>query len=127
LQKALIVQEKGEIEALETAFNIVGVGASAGGVEALSEFLAGLSTTSGMAFLLVQHRDPTQASLLGEILSRTSPVPVVEVQDGMALEVDHVYIVPADSTVAAIDPTLRLHRHDRAEQRRSRKAADTTV
>jgi two-component system CheB/CheR fusion protein len=85
-------EENGETQAQKAAI-IVGVGASAGGVEAISEFLASLSATPGMAVLLVQHRDPTHASLLAEILSRVSPVPVVEVQDGMALEVDHVYIV----------------------------------
>ena len=111
-------QENEETKAQKTAFNIVGVGASAGGVEALSEFLAGLSATPGMAFLLVQHRDPGHVSLLAEILSKTTPVPVVEVQDGMPLEVNHVYVVPAGFTVAATDATLRVHCYDTAEQRR---------
>jgi two-component system, chemotaxis family, CheB/CheR fusion protein len=111
-------QENRETRARKTAFNIVGVGASAGGVEALSEFLAGFSSTPGLAFLLVQHRDPGHASLLAEILSKTSPMPVAEIQDGMALEVDHVYIIPSAYTVAAIDPALLLHRHDTTEQRR---------
>ena len=107
-----------ETEAQNTAFNIVGVGASAGGVEALSEFLTGLSATPGMAFLLVLHRDPTHASLLVDILSKTTGVPVLEAQDGMTLEIDHVYVIPAMCTVAAIDTVLHLHSHDTPEQRR---------
>jgi two-component system, chemotaxis family, CheB/CheR fusion protein len=119
LSKALIMpQRKGETETQKTAFKIVGVGASAGGVEALSEFLTGLSATPGMAFLLVLHRDPTHASLLVEILSKTTGVPVLAAQDGMALEMDHVYVVPAICTVAAIDTVLHLHRNDTPEQRR---------
>jgi two-component system CheB/CheR fusion protein len=112
-------QDDGEIKVQETAFTIVGVGASAGGVEALTEFLAGLSPTPGIAFLLVQHRDPGHASLLAEILSKSSPIPVVEIQDGVMLEVDRVYIIPADCTVATIDTALQLHHHDTAEQRRT--------
>ena len=92
--------------------NLVGLGASAGGIEAISEFL------NAMAFLLVQHRDPGHPSLLAEILSKNSSIPVVDAQDGIELEGDHFYIIPADSTVAAIDVALRLHPYDSALERR---------
>src|SRR5690349_24857073 len=96
-------QANGETGTQMTAFNVVGVGASAGGVEALSELLTALSTTSGMIFIVVQHRDPGHASLLADILSKTTSMSVLEAQDSMALESDHVYIVPAICTVTAID------------------------
>src|SRR5882724_581774 len=60
-------------------FPIVGIGASAGGLEAFSELLAHLSFDAAMAFVLVQHLDPKYPSILSEILSRTTPIPVIEV------------------------------------------------
>ncbi|MGH8013151.1 MAG: chemotaxis protein CheB, partial [Candidatus Binataceae bacterium] len=108
----------GEPGSPKAAFNIVGIGASAGGVEALSELLAGLPAAPALAFLLVQHRDPTYPSLLVELLSRRSRMPVVEAHDGMVFEVDHIYVVPATCTVTAIDSAVRLHRYESAEQRR---------
>ncbi len=76
------------------AFPIVGVGASAGGLEAFSQLLEHLPSTTGMAFVLIQHLDPTHASQLPEILARKSPMPVREVQGDTAVEPDHVYIAP---------------------------------
>ncbi|MDV3243476.1 MAG: hypothetical protein LOY00_17180, partial [Methylocaldum sp.] len=65
------------------AFPIVGIGASAGGLEALSEFLADLPATSGMAFLLVQHLDPHHESVLTQILSTRTALPVQEATEGL--------------------------------------------
>src|ERR1700746_1007221 len=82
---------------LTESFPIVGVGASAGGLEAFSELLRCLPENIGMAFVLVQHLDPSHLSMLQEILSRTSRMPVKEVTDGMVVEPDHVYVMPANS------------------------------
>lgn len=97
---------------------IVAVGASAGGVEALSEFLASFPATPGLALLVVKHRDPAHAGLIVEILSKISSMPVAELQDGMAFAANQVYVVPASSTVAAIDAGVSLHRHDTLQQQR---------
>src|SRR5947199_31688 len=67
-------------------FPIVGIGASAGGLEAFSELLAHLSLDAAMAFVLVQHLDPKYPSILSEILSRTTPRPVIEVQHGVRVD-----------------------------------------
>ena len=75
-------------------FPVVGIGASAGGLEAFTQFFEALPASTGMAFVLVQHMDPSKSSMLAEILGRTAKLPVVEVQDGMAVERDHVYVVP---------------------------------
>ena len=69
-------------------FPVAGVGASAGGLEAYSELLDGLSTNPGLALLLVSHLDPEQKSHLAPILSRVSRMPVLEATEGMAVEVD---------------------------------------
>jgi len=89
-------------------FPIVGIGASAGGLEAFSQLLSHLPIDTGMAFVLVQHLDPTQKSLLTEILSRTTQMPVCEVQDGMAVEPNHVYVIPPNTTMTITQGILHL-------------------
>lgn len=89
-------------------FPIVGLGASAGGLEAFSEFLKQLPEKSGMAFVLVQHLDPKHGSALREILSRTTGIPVVEVKDGVSVAPDHIYVIPANRNMAIDGRLLRL-------------------
>jgi two-component system CheB/CheR fusion protein len=73
---------------------VVGIGASAGGLEAAKKFLGALPADSGLAYILVQHMDPTHASMMAELLSDVSAIPVTQASDGMALAVDHLYIIP---------------------------------
>jgi two-component system CheB/CheR fusion protein len=89
-------------------FLIVGIGASAGGLEAVSELLHHLPEKTGMAFVLVQHLDPTHGSVLGEILSRTTKIPVVEVTEGAAVDPDHIYVMPANTSMVLETGKLRL-------------------
>ena len=89
-------------------FLVVGVGASAGGLEAYTELLEGLSAHPGLAFLLVSHLDPEHKSLLAPILARVSQMPVVQVTEGMAVEVDHVYVIPPGTNMAMTDGHLTL-------------------
>jgi two-component system, chemotaxis family, CheB/CheR fusion protein len=89
-------------------FPVVGVGASAGGLEAYSELLDSLTPNPGMAFLLVSHLDPDHKSHLAEILGRVSKMPVREVTDGMAVEKDHVYCIPPGTSMTMVDGHLTL-------------------
>src|SRR6059036_3210412 len=89
-------------------FPIVGIGASAGGLEAFSELLAHLSLDAAMAFVLVQHLDPKYPSILSEILSRTTPLPVVEVQHGVRVEPGHVYVMPPNTSMTIAEGVLNL-------------------
>ncbi len=73
---------------------VVGIGASAGGLEALTEFLQAMPQDSGLAFVVVSHLDPEHRSALGEILSRVTPMPVRAAEDGMPVEANHVYVMP---------------------------------
>ena len=82
------------------SFPIVGIGASAGGLEAFTSLLKHLPNDTGMAFVLVQHLDPTHASALTEILSRATAMPVTEVRDGMRIEPNHVYVIPPNTNMA---------------------------
>ena len=78
----------------DRGFPVVGVGASAGGLEAFIALFRALPADTGMAFVLVPHLAPTHASALGEILSRTTSMPVQEVADDPAVEPNRVYVIP---------------------------------
>jgi two-component system CheB/CheR fusion protein len=89
-------------------FPIVGIGASAGGLEACSVLLRSLPADTGMAFVLVQHLDPTHYSDLREILARTTSIPVIEVTDGAVVRPNHVYVIPPNTDMAIKAGVLRL-------------------
>ena len=89
-------------------FPIVGIGASAGGLDAFTEVLRALPTDTGMAFVVVQHLDPTHSSLLTEILSRSTVMPVTAVADQMVVEPNHVYVIPPGVTMGITRGTLQL-------------------
>src|SRR2546428_1396586 len=87
---------------------VVGIGASAGGLEAFRQLLKHLPVDTGMAFVLVQHLDPTHESILTELLSRSTKMPVSEVRDGTAVEPDHLYVIPHNTNIAIAEGLLRL-------------------
>ena len=89
-------------------FPIVGIGASAGGLEAFSQLLSHLPTDSGMGFVLIQHLSRDHKSQLSEILARRTQMPVIEVQDGMMVEPNHIYIIPPNSKMTLAKNLLRL-------------------
>jgi two-component system, chemotaxis family, CheB/CheR fusion protein len=97
-------QQKNENE----LFPIVGMGASAGGLEAFTELLSNLPNDTGMAFVLIQHLSPNQKSLLPEILSRSTNMPVVEVQNGMVVKPNHVYVIPPNAKMTIAQGVLKL-------------------
>ena len=76
---------------------VVGIGASAGGLEPLSALLAHLSGPTGLAYIVLQHLDPKSQSLLADLLAQASRLPVWQVAEGMAVEPDHVYVCPANA------------------------------
>ena len=90
------------------SFCVVGVGASAGGIEALSELLKALPRDTGMAFVLVQHLPPARTSMLAEILARTTTMNVMEVQDESRVEPNHVYVIPPGRTMTVSGGVLKL-------------------
>ncbi len=76
------------------SLTVVGIGASAGGLEAFTQLLRNLPANTGMAFVLIQHLDPKHESMLTRLLSQRTKMLVNEAKDGMAVEPDHVYIIP---------------------------------
>jgi two-component system CheB/CheR fusion protein len=87
---------------------VVGIGASAGGLDAFQDVLANLPADIGFAFVLVQHLDPKHPSLLSEILGRSTEMPVVEAEDGMAVEANHVYVIPPNTALTTVNRKLKL-------------------
>jgi two-component system CheB/CheR fusion protein len=88
--------------------SIVGVGASAGGLEAFEQLLAALPRDTGMAFVLVQHLAPKHESMLRELLSKTTAMPVIEVSDGIRVQSNQVYVIPPNADMSIADGVLHL-------------------
>jgi two-component system CheB/CheR fusion protein len=89
-------------------FPVVGIGASAGGLEAIKQFLKGVPARTGMAYVFVQHLDPTHDSALTEILSKNSSLPIVEIINDVELKPDHFYVVPSNKILTVVDGKLKL-------------------
>jgi two-component system, chemotaxis family, CheB/CheR fusion protein len=101
-------------QASTASFPIVGVGASAGGLEALSAFLKALPARTGMAVVVIQHLAPQHESALTQILSKATSMPVVEVSNGLPVERNHVYVIPPDKIMNIRDGALMLIPRERA-------------
>lgn len=86
----------------------MGVGASAGGLEAFRQLLAALPVDTGMAYVLVQHLDPRHESILAELLAKGSRMPVAEVKEDTPVEPNHVYVTPGQQDVTVRGGTLKL-------------------
>ena len=90
------------------SFPVVGIGASAGGLDAFKALLRVISADSGMAYVLVQHLDPTHQSVLPEILQKVTKLPVLEISDEIKVEPNHIYILPSNKMLVANDGVLQL-------------------
>ena len=91
---------------------VVGIGASAGGLEALQQLLTFLPSNTGMAFVIIQHLAPNHKSLLVDILGKYSAMPVQEITDGMHVERNHIYMIPPKHNVEIVSDVLRLRDYD---------------
>ncbi len=102
-------------------FPIICLGASAGGIEALEGFFRGLPPQPGLALVIVTHLSPDRESLLHEIVSRYTDLPVRVAADAMTVEVDNIYVMPADSILSIENRRLTLRKNN---TRRERKPID---
>ena len=98
----------------EASFPIVGIGASAGGLEAFTQLLKALPLDTGMGFVLVQHLDPEHESALTQILARATSLPVHEVTNNQAVQANHVYVIPPDTNLSIAKGVLKLQPRQRA-------------
>jgi two-component system, chemotaxis family, CheB/CheR fusion protein len=91
-----------------STFPIIGIGASAGGIDALKRLFPSVKPDCGMAFVVVQHLDPDHGSVLPEILSRYSSLPVAQIGNDTEVEPNHVYVIPPKATLTIRDGHLML-------------------
>jgi two-component system CheB/CheR fusion protein len=91
-----------------STFPIVGIGASAGGLDAFQKLIRAIPRDSGMAYVLVQHLSPSHESMLPEILQKITSIPVLEIKDKIEVKPDHIYIIPENQMLVANDNLLEL-------------------
>lgn len=89
-------------------FPIVGIGASAGGLEALEQFLSHVPEVNDLAFVIVQHLDPTHKGIMPELLQRTTLMKVFQVKDRMPVEANCVYVIPPNKDMSILHGVLHL-------------------
>jgi two-component system CheB/CheR fusion protein len=104
---ALIADEKKHHRS--KSFPIVAIGASAGGLEAITQLLKNLSPSTGMAYVYIQHLDPLHESMLSNILSKSTRMPVLEAKEKMLISPDHVYVIPPNKDMMILDGVLKLN------------------
>ncbi|MDD2776284.1 MAG: chemotaxis protein CheB [Gallionella sp.] len=104
--------------AVAVDFPIVGIGASAGGLEAFEDFFKACPSDTGMAFVLVSHLSPDHHSLLTEILQRCTAMPVAQAHDQARVEPNHVYVIPPDSDMSLLNGALQLSHPDKVRGQR---------
>ena len=101
----------------EHQFPVVGIGASAGGLDAFKSFLRALPEKPGMAFVFIQHLSPEHTSILPEILEKISPFPVHQITDNLHLDKDNLYIIPENKVVTVVDSKLKLEPLDKQHKK----------
>ncbi len=89
-------------------FPIVGIGSSAGGLEALKDLFSNMPSDTGMGFVLIQHLDPTHKSTMAELIARYTDMEVLEIQDNMPVKPNKVYVIPPNKDIGIIDGVLSL-------------------
>ncbi len=100
--------QEGDARSAGGAFPIVGIGASAGGLEALEEFLTHVPAGSGMAFVIVQHLDPTHKGVMPELLQRATSMKVIQVKDRTKVRPECVYVIPPNKDMSILGGILHL-------------------
>jgi two-component system CheB/CheR fusion protein len=105
---AKVARPETSASAAMVAFPIVGIGASAGGLEALEQFLGHVPAGSGMAFVIVQHLDPTRKGIMPELLQRATGMKVTQVKDRTTVRPDCVYVIPPNKNLSILHGVLHL-------------------
>jgi two-component system CheB/CheR fusion protein len=89
-------------------FPVIGIGASAGGLEALEQFFHNMPKNNGMAFVVIQHLDPSYVGMMPELLQRSTTMIVLQATDRLPLKPNHVYIIPPNKSLSVLNGALYL-------------------
>ena len=92
----------------EALFPIVGIGASAGGLEALDQFFQNMPGDSGLAFVVIQHLDPNHTGIMPELLQRITPMKVLQATDNLKVKPNFVYVIPPNKSLSILNGLLHL-------------------
>ena len=92
----------------QVSFPIVGIGASAGGLEALEQFFQNVPKNCGIAFVVIQHLDPNHVGIMPELLQRTTQMKVEQVTDNLQVQANHVYVIPPNKSMSILNGYLHL-------------------
>ena len=106
--KTIVPAREKPTDSKTSQFPIVCIGASAGGLEALEQFLVNIPVKSGMGYVVIQHLDPTQKGMLPELLQRITKMEVIQVKDRMPVMPDCVYVIPPNKSMSILKGTLHL-------------------
>lgn len=95
-------------ETSKSTFPIVGIGASAGGLEALEQFFENMPENNGMAFVVIQHLDPDHVGIMPELLQRITPMKVLQATDDLKVKPNSVYVIPPNKSMSLLNDALHL-------------------
>lgn len=96
-------------EAAASGGYVVGIGASAGGLEAINEFFDNIPEDTGFSFVVIQHLSPDYKSLMAELLSKHTSMQVIEASEGMPLQANSIYLIPSKKILTIVKGKLQLH------------------
>jgi len=102
------LKEKASTKTNMSQFPIVGIGASAGGLEALEQFFGNMPKDNGMAFVVIQHLDPNHVGIMPELLQRITPMKVFQASDGLKVKPNCVYVIPPNKSLSVLNGALHL-------------------
>ena len=103
------VQEESNLD-----FFVVGIGTSAGGLEAIEQFFSTMPPDTGMAFVVIQHLSPTHKSYMVELLSKRTQMPVQHAEQDVLIRPNHVYLIPASKNITLENGALKLTTQNRS-------------
>ncbi|MFZ2322302.1 MAG: chemotaxis protein CheB [Ignavibacteriaceae bacterium] len=107
-KRSLIKKNTPELSSLNNSFYVVGIGASAGGLEALERFFESITENTGMAFIVVSHLDPKHVSIMPELIQKYTKMKLFQAEDGMIIQPNHVYVAPPNRDLALLHGIIQL-------------------
>ncbi|MFO7656183.1 MAG: chemotaxis protein CheB [Bacteroidales bacterium] len=107
IKPSVSLKEKTSVQEM-VQFPVVGIGASAGGLEALEQFLGNVPENSGLAYVVIQHLDPTQKGMLPELLQRISGIEVIQVKNRMVVKQNRIYVIPPNKSMSILNGMFHL-------------------